>query len=233
MSDKRVIAIIPARGGSKGVVHKNIRLLGNKPLLAWTIDVVKKVEKIDRVIVSTDCDAIADVAKSYGAEVNMRPADLATDKALVIDVVKHLVGILRTQGENADIFLLLEPPAPFRAECDVNETLSLLLDNDYDSVATFSEAPLNPYRAWSLKGDKPQLIIPNANPWKPRQCLPSAYKLNGAVYAFRYSRMPQNSPAMLFGRCGAVIMPNERSVDIDTELDFKLAELIVGEMNGR
>ena len=232
MSDKRIVAIIPARGGSKGVAQKNIRPLGGKPLIAWTIDVAKKIRKIDRVIVSTDCDVIADVAKLYGAEVYIRPAELATDKALVIDTVRHLIGVLKGEGEKADFFLLLEPPAPFREACDVEASLCLLMDNDYDSVATFSEAPLNPHRAWRIDGEKPKLMIPAANPWQPRQYLPPAYKLNGAVYAFRYSRIPQNSQAMLYGRCGAVIMPNERSVDIDTELDFKIAELMIGEMNG-
>ncbi|MDI9543841.1 MAG: acylneuraminate cytidylyltransferase family protein, partial [Pseudomonadota bacterium] len=102
----------------------------------------------------------------------------------------------------------------------------------FDSAATFREAGLNPHRAWKIEGAEPRVFIPGAVPWLPRQLLPKAYQLNGAVYAFRPAGLAEGSDALLFGRMGAVIMPAERSVDIDTEMDFLVAEAVLQRSNG-
>ena len=154
INGKRVIAVIPARGGSKSVPKKNIKLLGGKPLIAWSIEVGLKTPEIDRVIVSTDDDEIASVAKQHGAEVYQRPEHLATDEALVIDALRDLSATLRKEGETAEIMVLLEPTCPLRAVDDVTECLSLLVQG-FDSVATFKEAELNPHRAWKIVDGKP------------------------------------------------------------------------------
>lgn len=222
-----MIAVVPARGGSKSVPGKNILPLAGKPLIAWSIEVARAVEEVDRIIVSTDDEEIAKVAERFGAEVYRRPAHLATDDALVIDALRDLHATLRGEGEAADIMILLEPTCPLRASEDVHQCLVRLAEDDLDSVATFKPAELNPHRAWRLEGTAPRPFIEEANPWRPRQALPPAYQLNGAVYAFYPERLPGDINGLLFGSAGAVFMSDERSVDIDVELDFTLTELVM------
>ncbi len=224
---ERVIAVIPARGGSKAVPHKNIVPLGGKPLIVWPIEIAQSVDLIDRIIVSTDDEAIAAVARRHGAEVYRRPPHLATDTALVIDALRNLIETLTLEGETARVMVLLEPTCPFRSHDDVKACIEELVRDGKDSVATFKPADLNPHRAWIIADGKPSPFIAGANPWLPRQRLPLAYQLNGAVYAFRVDRLPSDTMALLYGRAGAVIMPPERSVDIDDELDFVVAETLL------
>ena len=224
---ERVLAVIPARGGSKAVPHKNIVPLGGKPLIVWSIEVAQSVDFIDRTIVSTDDEAIAATALQYGAEVYGRPSHLATDAALVIDALRDLIGTLRTEGEEGRVMVLLEPTCPFRSGEDVKACIEALAREGKDSVATFKAADLNPHRAWIINDGEPSPFIADANPWLPRQRLPVAYQLNGAVYAFRSDLLPADTMALLYGRTGAVVMPPERSVDIDTEFDFVVAETLL------
>jgi CMP-N,N'-diacetyllegionaminic acid synthase len=223
---KRVVAVIPARGGSKSIPRKNICHLGGKPLIAWTIGVAGQVRSVDRVIVSTDDDDIGKIGQSFGAEVYKRPSHLATDQALVIDALRDLLETLRREGENAGVMILLEPTCPFRATEDIEKCLELM-ESGYDSAATFKEADLNPHRAWKIANHRPEVFIEGAVPWMPRQSLPKAYQLNGAVYAFRTEKLTADSPGLLFGKAGAVVMPPERSVDIDTPIDLIVAEAIL------
>ena len=224
---ERVIAVIPARGGSKAVPHKNIVPLGGKPLIVWSIEVARSVEFIDRIIVSTDDEAIAAVAREHGAEVYRRPPYLATDTALVIDALRHLIETLRADGEAGRVLVLLEPTCPFRSRADVIACIEQLVREGKDSVATFKPADLNPHRAWVITDGQPGFFIPGVNPWLPRQQLPEAYQLNGAVYCFRIDRLAATEQGLLFGQAGAVVMPPERSVDINTLADFLMAETIL------
>ncbi len=224
---ERVIAVIPARGGSKGVPRKNIVPLGGKPLVAWSIETALTVEPVDRTIVSTDDEEIAAVALQHGAEVYRRPARLASDTALVIDALRDLIGTLKAEGENGCIMVLLEPTCPFRSADDVNACLTALVRGAKDSVATFTPADLNPHRAWTIAGGSPACFIEGANPWLPRQRLPEAYQLNGAVYCFRADMLPTDGQGLLFGSVGAVVMPAERSVDINTKSDLLFAEIML------
>jgi len=226
---ERVIAVIPARGGSKAVPHKNIARLGGKPLIVWSIETARAVILIDRTIVSTDDDEIAEVALRHGAEVYRRPARLASDSALVIDALRNLIGTLKAQGEEGRVIVLLEPTCPFRSGDDVTACISELVRDGRDSVATFAQADLNPHRAWTIAGGTPACFIPGANPWLPRQQLPQAYQLNGAVYCFRADELPADGQGLLFGEAGAVIMPAERSVDINTQFDLLLAEMMLAD----
>jgi len=227
LNGQRVIAVIPARGGSKSVPGKNIRPLAGKPLLAWSIDVAKQVAEIDRTIVSTDDSEIASVGRSDGAEIYSRPFHLATDEALVIDALKDLLQKLLSEGERPEWVILLEPTCPLRTASDVRECLKLICEGGYDSVATFKNAELNPHRAWKLVDGKPQVFIEGAVPWLPRQQLPKAYQLNGAVYVFRASLLAQETRSLLVGKLGAVLMPRERSQDIDDETDFVICEALL------
>lgn len=231
LNGKRVIAVVPARGGSKSVPGKNIRLLAGKPLLAWSIDVAKQVSEIDRIIVSTDDSEIAAVAREYGAEVYARPPHLATDEALVIDALKDLLQTLAAEHETAEWVVLLEATCPLRSSDDVRDCLKLAAQGGYDSVATFKDAELNPHRAWRLTDGVPEVFIPGAIPWLPRQRQPKAYQLNGAVYLFRASLLAHEAQSLLVGKLGAILMPRDRSQDIDDSLDFTIVESLLQKSN--
>jgi N-acylneuraminate cytidylyltransferase len=227
LNGKRVIAVIPARGGSKSVPGKNIRPLGGKPLLAWSIDVARQVSEIDRIIVSTDDAQIASVGRAYGAEVYARPLHLATDEALVIDALKDLLQTLQAENQMPEWVTLLEPTCPLRTADDVRDCLRFVEEDGYDSVATFTDAELNPHRAWRLIDGVPEVFIAGAIPWLPRQKLPKAYQLNGAVYVFRANLLAQEAESLLLGKLGAVLMPRDRSQDIDGNVDFTIVEALL------
>ncbi|WP_096439213.1 cytidylyltransferase domain-containing protein [Alteribacter populi] len=226
--NKKVIALIPARGGSKSIPYKNIKPFAGKPLIAWTIEVATQVKEIDRVIVSTDDKKIAEISHHYGAEVMMREPHLALDDSMPIDVIKSVLSHLK-DAEIYDYFLYLEPTSPLRTNEDIRECLQLLTDitTKYHSVATFTEAELNPHRAWKVTNNAPTIFISGANPWLPRQQLPEAYQLNGAVYGFAIPAFMQNDHHILPPPTGAVFMPKNRSVDIDDDVDFTLGEILL------
>jgi CMP-N-acetylneuraminic acid synthetase len=224
---RRVIALTPARGGSKSVPYKNLYLLGGKPLIAWPIETAQATPSIDRVIVSTDDDRIARAAADLGAEVYTRPAELATDTAVVADAIRELWRRLRAEGETAEILVLLEATSPFRTPELIERCLRRLVDERLDSIATFHEAEINPERTWRIDAGTPVPFINGAVPWKPRQLLTPAYQLNAAVYAFVPDRLPADSPSILFGRMGAEIVPADSVIDIDTLKDFTYANALL------
>ena len=227
ISGQRVIAMTPARGGSKSVPYKNLYLLGGKPLLAWPIETAKATKAIDRTIVSTDDERIAEAASKLGAEVYKRPDELATDTAVVADAIRDLWRRLRSEGETATILVLLEATSPFRTPQMIERCLQRMIDEQLDSIATFHEAEINPERTWRIEGGAPEPFIKGAIPWKPRQLLTPAYQLNAAVYAFRPDALPADSPSILFGKMGAEIVPADAVVDIDTLKDFTYANALL------
>lgn len=224
---RRVIAVIPARGGSKSMHYKNLRDLGGRSLLAWAADTARSSSHVDRIIVSTDDERIASAGREIGIEVYARPAELATDTALVADALRHLWRQLKSEGEAADIFVLLECTSPFRSAQLVDRCIEKLVRDEFDSVATFQEALLNPERAWRIVDGLPEPFIPGTVPWKPRQTLTPAFQLTGAVYAFRPEVFPQDTPSILFGKVGAEIVSDEPFVDIDTEQDLRFANALL------
>jgi CMP-N-acetylneuraminic acid synthetase len=224
---RRVIALTPARGGSKSVPYKNLHPLGGKPLLAWPIETARATASIDRTIVSTDDDRIAAAAAELGAEVYRRPAALATDTAVVADAIRDLWRRLRAEGETASILVLLEATSPFRTPEVVERCLKRMVDEQLDSIATFHEADINPERTWRIDAGTPEPFIKGAIPWKPRQLLTPAYQLNAAVYAFVPDRLPADSPSILFGKMGAEIVPADSVIDIDTFKDFAYANALL------
>ncbi|WP_110112108.1 acylneuraminate cytidylyltransferase family protein [Bacillus sp. CGMCC 1.16541] len=228
---KKVIALIPARGGSKGIPYKNIQLLGAKPLIAWTIELAKSMPEIDKVVVSTDDLNISIVSQYYGADVVERPQDIAGDHAMAIDAVKHTIDTLASEGDVYDILVYLQPTSPFRSKEDIVQCLELLVSSgEYTSVATFSEADLNPMRAWKRKGGKMVQFVDDANPFLPRQQLPEAYQLNGAVYVFYTNTIHEKQETFVGSNPGGIMMPSDRSLDIDEEIDLLLAELMMSQM---
>lgn len=226
-----VVALVPARGGSKSVPYKNLHPLGGRPLLAWPIETALATPEIDEVFVSTDDARIAAAARELGADLHRRPPELAGDSALVVDTIRHFVRERAAVGKQVDILVLLEATSPFRPAGLVSRCLRRLADENLDSIATFNEAPLNPERCWRVVDGLPQPFLEGAVPWKPRQQLTPAYALNGAVYAFRPAALPDDGPSILFGRFGAEIVDAEAVIDIDTHKDFVIANAILASAN--
>jgi CMP-N,N'-diacetyllegionaminic acid synthase len=230
----QVIAIVPARGGSKGIPRTNLARLGGRTLLEHAIDAARAVPLIDRVIVSTDDAEVAAAARAAGAEVHARPAALATDESKVIETLRHLCEtLLDPAGAGNAMLVLLEPTSPLRSAADVRACIERLAAGDCDSVATFTPAEVNPWRAWKLEGDRPRNFIDGANPWLPRQQLPPAYRLSGAVYAFWRDNLRDPAKEILSGEIRAVIQPAERALDIDAPLDLAVGEALLARSQER
>jgi CMP-N-acetylneuraminic acid synthetase len=229
MHQKNVLAIIPARGGSKGMPGKNIRMFAGKPLIAHSIAAALQCPLISRTVVSTDDDKIAEVAQAHGAQVIKRPDELAADTSLVIDAMKHAVLKVEEEGEEVDFVLLLEPTSPFRRAEDLEKCVRILLDDKADSVATFTDAHVSPNRLWRVSEDTVEPYIEGAVPWLPRQKQPKAHELTGQIYGLSKKALfeKEDSISLLLGRKFAVITPRETALDIDTELDFMIAEKVM------
>ena len=224
---KTILAIIPARGGSKGLPRKNIKVLGGKPLMVWTIEEAKRNKFIDRVIVSTDDSEIAQIAKSCGGEVPfMRPVELATDKAGMTEVINDALGRI---GKEYDIVILLQPTSPFRSSEDIDNALELLILKDAKAVVAVCEVDHHPYWSNELPPDgsmKDFLKKEAIN--TQRQDLRDFYRINGAIYLAYVPYLKEHKGFFGDGTF-AYIMPRERSVDIDNENDFQFAEFLMTE----
>jgi CMP-N-acetylneuraminic acid synthetase len=228
-----VVGFIFARGGSKGVPRKNIRPLAGKPLLAYAIETALESTYIERVIVSTDDIEIAKVAQQYGADVPfMRPADLARDDSPEWLVWQHALISLKELGEpNVDVFVCVPTTAPLRIVEDLDNCIQTLLESDADLVITVKAAERNPYFNMVFLDDNhnARLVIPTDKPIHHRQTAPLVYDMTTVAYVARPAYILQTTQ-MFTGKVKAVVVPVERALDIDTELDFKLAELLIGEV---
>lgn len=218
----KILGLIPARGGSKGIPRKNIKLLGGKPLIAWTIDEAKKSKYIDRLIVSTDDQEIADVAIEWGAEIPfMRPPRLATDTARGVDVVLHALQEL----SGFDVVALLQPTSPFRVSGDIDGAIEFWADSG-STVVGVVEATKSPYWMYNVGEDgRLERLLPMSEHADNRQNLPTVYVLNGAVYITDRSSLLEEE-SFLSQRTMAYVMPSDRSIDIDTDRDWTIAECL-------
>jgi CMP-N-acetylneuraminic acid synthetase len=222
----RVLGVIPARGGSKGVPGKNIRPLGGKPLLAHTVAAALDCSSLADVVVSTDDVEIQEIAVQYGAQAPfLRPADLATDSALAIPTIQHAVQEMEGRsGGPYDIVVMLQPTTPFRSSADITTALENLQGSDADGIiSVVAVGNWHPLKMKRLEDN--QLLDyeswPVENP--PRQSLPPVYIVNGAIYATRRNVF-MNRGTFRGEHCLGYVMPEERSVNIDVEADFVLAE---------
>jgi N-acylneuraminate cytidylyltransferase len=218
----KILAVIPARGGSKGVPRKNVRLLDGKPLIAWSIEQASQSRYVDRVIVSSEDEEICQVAKTYGAEVPfVRPAALASDTASGVDVLCHAV---EAAGGDYDYVVLLQPTSPLRACEDIDSAIELCIDRSVPSVVSLAESAKNPHWMFQIRPDSG--LIPFVEDIAAnRQKLPSFYVLNGAVYVLRVDSL-LNSRRLLCDNTLGYVMPAERSYDIDSEMDFLICDFL-------
>lgn len=224
----KILAVIPARSGSKSIPGKNLINLGGKPLLAWTIEAALKVEGLDEVTVSTDGEEIAEVARRWGVkEVVMRPSYLATDSAQVPPVIRHALQVLEERkGYRFDVVITLQPTSPFRDHGDIEEALNLFLSSQVDSLVSVCEVEHHPYKMVTIGDGKTRALMVGGMEHASRQDLPKVYRHNGAIYISRRSLLVDEG-RLLGDEPLAFIMSQEKSIDIDTLLDFKVAECII------
>lgn len=221
------IAIIPARSGSKGLVDKNIKELLGNPLLSYSIDAAKKSGLFDKIFLSTDSVHYAEIGKRYGADVSfLRSEAMASDVAGSWDVVKEVIHTWEERGEYYDTITLLQPTSPLRSDEDIRAAFQLLIDKDAHSVVSVCEAEHSPLWCDVLPPDGCMDHFGEQQESDcPRQMLPTYYRINGAIYLIKRDEL--NRLEMFRDKSYAYIMPRERSVDIDEEMDFMLAELIM------
>jgi CMP-N-acetylneuraminic acid synthetase len=234
-NNKLILGIITARGGSKGVPRKNIRPLVGKPLIAHSILVGKASKYIDRLVLSSDDAEIIEVGKSYGAEAPfVRPSYLATDTMKSLPVLQHVIDFCeRQENRKYDFIALLEPTAPTRITEDVDRCIEIATKNNADSVVGVVEAGhMHPVRATKIVDGKMEPFCMPEPEGLRRQDQEKVYYRNGSVYVFkRESLMEKNS---LWGAIRLpYIMPPERSVNIDEEADFLVAEYFLKKREGK
>ena len=220
----KVLAVIPARGGSKGLPGKNIRDLAGMPLVAWTIEAAQASRCIDRLILSSDDDEIVQVARRWGCDVPfVRGEDLATDEATTVDVV--LDSLRRCPGY--DWVVVLQPTSPLRTTEDIDRCLLECLDQGASVGVSVCEATVSPYWMFSRDGQgQLQTLLPMPEGATRRQDLPNAYQLNGAVYVASCNWLRVNANFITPGTY-AYVMPQSRSIDIDNPMDFFFAEQLL------
>ena len=229
IDNKRILAIIPARGGSKRLPRKNILDLAGKPLIAWTIEAALKSKYIDRVIVSTDDDEIANISKKYGADVPfMRPNELATDETQSIYAVIDLINTLKVYDDNYDYVILLQPTSPLRTAKDIDKAFRLLIKSEIDAVISVCKSEHSPL--WSNKLPKDMDMsnfISESIRNNRSQDLEQYYRLNGAIYICNIQRLLNEKTFNIKSKCKAYVMNRENSIDIDTIDDLDMARFQV------
>jgi N-acylneuraminate cytidylyltransferase len=220
----KTLAVIPARGGSKSVPHKNVRLLAGRPLIAWTIDAALRTVELDRIVVSTDSDEIANVARDCGAEVPfMRPIDLARDETPGIAPILHAVE--RVPGY--DIVVALQPTSPLRESGDISRALKVCRDKNATSCISVCETREHPNWMKTLDPDGTLRSYDGESLITRRQDLPPVYRLNGAIY-LAHTQPLLDSLSFYTRRTVGYVMPYVRSWDIDTDVDFEICEQLMG-----
>ena len=230
----KAVGFIFARGGSKGLPKKNIRDFCGKPLIAWAVERALKVERIDRIIVSTDCQDIARIAREYGAEVPfLRPADLATDESPEWESWQHVLNfLLETEGKVPEIMVSIPTVAPLGLASDIDDCINEFEKSSTDIVITVTTAQRSPYFNMVKQNDQGfyELINPNSVTTSRRQDAPIVFDITTVCYVAS-SAFVLSKNSIFEGRVKAVEIPAERSIDIDSELDFKIAEFLFSKGN--
>ena len=227
MSIKReLLIVIPARGGSKGVPGKNIKVLGGKPLIQYTIEAARKIVPDNQIIVSTDSEEIKNVVENLGQEVPfIRPAEIATDESCTQDVLLHALSFAEKEGLFPETLILLQPTSPFRNATHIKEALRLY-NSDLDMIVSVKETKSNPY--YILKEENSQGFLENSKKgnFTRRQDCPKVWEMNGAIYIINIQSLKSQSLNQ-FTQVKKYVMDEISSHDIDTEVDWGIAEYIL------
>jgi CMP-N,N'-diacetyllegionaminic acid synthase len=225
------LGIIGARAGSKRVKGKNIRALGGKELVRWTIEAAQKAKAIDRLLVSSDDPKVLDIANEFDSQLPLqRPKELATDTSNVIDYVRHAIEYAEHDSNTFyDTIVIIQPTSPFTLPADIDHTVDLLRTSGADSSVTVMKLDhaIHPIKLKTLEGDRLYPYLEEEHGRMASYELPELYVRNCSVYASR--REVIESGQVIGADCRAFVMPQERSVDINSELDFQFAEFMLAQ----
>lgn len=221
-----ICTIITARGGSKGIPRKNIKNLNGKPVLAYSIEPSVTSDLIEQTYVTTEDEEISEISKEYGAKVIDRPQELAEDTSSSVDVVLHALDYIEKNEILPDFFVLLQPTSPLRTKEDIENAIHLFKENECDALISVCEIDHTSMLSLALEN---KFLVPNCDKDflnKRRQDLPTYYSPNGAIYITTPKSLRENK-TFIPKQTIPYIMPKERSVDLDTSFDFKLAEFLL------
>jgi len=230
----KMLAIIPARKGSKGIPDKNAATVGGKPLIQWTVECALAAPSVGRTLVTTDSPQLADLAVSLGAEAPfLRPPELARDDSPGIDPIIHAVNWLKEKESfSSEYIVVLQPTSPLRIPGDIEAALALAEEKSADAVISISYATQHPLWMKTLDNDgRIADYIPQRKMPFRRQDLPEVYSLNGAIYLGRTSRI-LDTRSWYTGKTYGLVMPAIRSLDVDTLWDLRLADILLKEFMG-
>ena len=229
INDKKLLGFITARGGSKRLPNKNTLELAGKPLIAWTIEAALGSKYIDRVVVSTDDEKIANISRKYGADVPfMRPAELSTDMATSIDVIEHGINTLDKSGDKYDYVVLLQPTSPLRTSKHIDEAVNSFQKKNANSVISVTECTHSPLWANEIpETDSMKGFLRDDVKNIRSQDLPIYYQLNGAIYISKISSLLNERSFFQEHDVYAYKMERLNSIDIDSKIDFDLATLLI------
>jgi len=227
-----IVGFIFARGGSKGVLRKNIRLLAGKPLISYAIDTGLQSQLINRIVVSTDDEEIAQIAQDFGAEVPfLRPKELAKDNSPELLSWKHAICYLNEQdkGQELDVFVSIPPTAPLRTIEDVDNCISTFMENNVDVVITVKKTSRHPSFNMVILDEEnyAKLFYPTDKQVTRRQEAPPVFAVTTVAYVARPKFILEATSSIFEGKLKAVLIPEERAIDIDTELDFQFVEFLI------
>lgn len=228
--NEKYLVIIPARGGSKGIPGKNIKPLNGKPLICYTIDAARSIVDDSHICVSTDDDSIIAVVEQYGLKVPFkRPECLATDTASTYDVLLHALHFYEERGECFDAIILLQPTSPFRTGEHVKEALAFY-SKEIDMVVSVKETDSNPYYVCFEENSQGMLEISKGDgQYIRRQDCPHVYEYNGAIYIINPDSL-KREPLSRFSKRKKYVMDKEHSLDLDTMLDWQIAEFLINDI---
>lgn len=220
----KILAIIPARGGSKRLPKKNTLSLCGKPLISWTIEEALKSKYITKTIVSSDDNEILNIAKKYGSEIIKRPSQLASDTSTSFDVIEHTI---LSQNENFDYVILLQPTSPLRTSKHIDEAIDLLFEKKADAVISTCEVEHPIQWTMSLSNDLNMSDFVNNIDKRRSQDQEKYYRLNGAIYIAKTDNLLEHKSFFLDKNIYSYIMPKINSIDIDDKTDFLIAKALL------
>jgi CMP-N,N'-diacetyllegionaminic acid synthase len=220
----KILYLIPARGGSKGLPGKNTKLLGGRPLIVYSIDfAIKNMKEVDQLCISTDDEDVLSIASDLGVEVPFkRPEELSTDTASSYDVIMHAIKFYEDKGDEFDLVLLLQPTSPFRTQEDFDDLIKNY-DVTLDMVVSVKKSKDSPYFNLYEENENGFLDKSKKGSFNRRQDCPDVYAYNGSMYLMTVDMLKEKAMGK-FTKIKKIVMPEERSVDIDTMSDWILAE---------
>ncbi|WP_416176248.1 cytidylyltransferase domain-containing protein [Clostridium sp.] len=229
INNKKVLAIIPARGGSKGIPRKNIKNINGRPLISYSIEEARKSKYIDKLIVSTEDSEIAKISKKFGAEIPfLRPKELSKDTTPGIEPILHAVSWFKNKGITFDYVMCLQCTSPFRKYSQIDKAIEVLIEKNGDSIVSVCESEITPYWMKKIEYGKLKDFLDNNIFYSRRQDAPKVYRLNGAIYMTKTDVLIKYKNWYTENTL-PYVMDEISSIDIDNMLDFKFVEFLMKE----